>query len=365
MPSTRRRTRTRSRSRRSSSRPRIGISNGIVLVAIAMAALVAGSLYLRAPVEDNVSITGKPAVYSVQLNGPFGSKYAGEIVAARAGLFAREKVGIELKPGHGADPIAAVVSGNSAFGVTDSIDFLLARAQGQPIVAFGAGYLEHSIVFYALEKSGIHAPRDFIGKRTGRRPDTHSAIIYDALLKKTGLSRSQTLETSKETDLDALISGKVDMIPGHVGQEAFQLHRKALAYNLIRILDYGLHVPDTVYFTTEKMIRDYPSVVQRFLRAVIAGWTMTYAETAKSIPLIVAAGGESVSPEQVKFELAAQRDFVKPLGRRVAEFDDRQWEQLLSILVGARLADDSLDLSRAINYAFLKEAYRKSISFGN
>jgi ABC-type nitrate/sulfonate/bicarbonate transport system substrate-binding protein len=357
--------RSRNRSRRSSSRPRIGISNGIVLVAIVMAVFVAGSAYMRGPSEDGVSATGKPAIYSVQLNGPFGSKYAGEIIAARAGLFDREKLRIDLKPGSGADPIESVVSGKSALGVTDSISFLLARSKGQPIVAFAASYLESSVVFYALEKSGIHAPQDFIGKRIGRRADTHSAIIYDALLRDTGLARSQTLETSKEIDLDALLNGKVDVIPGHVGQEAFLLHQKGIAYNVVRISDYGIHVPDTVYVTTEKMIRDYPSVVRRFLEVVIGGWNMTYADTSKSIPLIVAASGNRLTSEQVKFELAAQRDFIKPLGRRATEFDDRQWKQLRNILVNARLIDDSINLSRAINYEFLKEAYRKPISFGN
>ena len=360
-----RRSRSRRRSHRSSSRPRIGLSNGIVLVAIAIAVLVAGSVYMRGPGKEGAGAPRKPAVYRVSLNGPFRSKYAGEIVAARAGLFDREKLDIDLKADDGTNTIGSVVSGKSAFGVTDSISFLQARAKGEPIVAFGAGYLEQSIVFYALDKSGIHAPQDFIGKRTGRRPDTHSAIIYDALLKDTGLSRSQTLETSKETDLDALLNGKVDVIPGHVGQEAFLLHQKGIGYNVVRISDYGIHVPDTVYFTTEKMIRDWPSVVQRFLEGVISGWRMTYADTSKSIPLIVEASGNRLTPEQVKFELAAQRDFVKPLGRRFAEFDDRQWEQLRNILVNARKLDDSIDLSRAINYDFLKEAYRKSIFFGN
>jgi hypothetical protein len=84
----------------------------------------------------------------------------------------------------------------------------------------------------------------------------------------------------------------------------------------------------------------------------------------QSTALIVAAG-KGLTPEQAQFELAAQRDFVVPLSRRVAEFDDQQWKQLRATLTSARLMDGSVDLGRAINYDILKEAYRKPISFGN
>jgi NitT/TauT family transport system substrate-binding protein len=256
------------------------------------------------------------------------------------------------------------VSGAATFGVTDSISFLTARDKGQPIVAFAAGLIENSIVFYALEKSGIRAPQDFIGKRVARRAETNSAILYDALLKNVGLSRSQIRESATDTDLDALLDDKVDVIPGRVGQEGFLLRQKGVPFTVIRVSDYGIHVPDTVYFTTEKVVADRPSVAQRVLQAIIAGWTMTYADTAESTALIVAAG-KGLTPEQVQFELAAQRDFVVPLSRRVAEFDDQQWKQLRAILTSARLMDGSVDLGRAINYDILKEAYRKPISFGN
>ncbi len=336
-----------------------------VMAAILVAAIAAIGVYLWSAADKRGGIISKSASASLRLNGPLGTKYAGEIVAARAKIFERNGIDIELhEGGEGIDSISAVISGADTFGVTDSISFLNARDKGQPIVAFATGFLENAIVFYALEKSGIRAPQDFVGKRVGRRAETDSAIIYDALLKQVGLSRSQIGENATETDLDALLNDKVDVIPGRVGREAFLLRQKDIPFVTIKISDYGIHVPDTVYFTTEKMVRDRPSVAQRFLQAIIAGWTMTYADPAKAIPLIVSAG-KNLPSEQVQFELAAQRDFVMPLGRRVAEFDDRQWKQLRDILTSARLMDGSVDLSRAVNYDILKEAYRKPISFGN
>jgi ABC-type nitrate/sulfonate/bicarbonate transport system substrate-binding protein len=333
---------------------------------IAAAIVIVAWAYFWRPGESRLDAWAHPTAISFRLNGSFGSKFAGEIVAARADLFEHERLHVELKQGSNEyDPITSVVNGVDTFGVIDSVNFLVARSKGQPVVAFAAGYLETSVVFYALEKSGIQTLADFIGKRVVRDAAAETAIIYDATLINAGIRRNSTLETVTKTPLAALVNDEVDVIPGHVGKEAFVLHQKGISYNVIRVSDYGIHVPGTVYFTTENFLREHPSIVQAFLRAIIAGWNLTYADTSKSVPLLVSTGDKNLTPEQVEFELAAQRNIVKPPGRRVTEFDDLQWKQLRLILSNARLIDGSANLSAAVDYDILKEAYRKPISFGN
>lgn len=357
----RRSSRNRSRGR-GRKRPLFLVAVGLTIAALVAIGFVAA---LQWPSGSDVATAPKgPAVVSLGLKGPLSLLYAGDMVAAAAGLFAQAGLQVDVRADT-LDPIAAVAGGNLTFGVADSIGFLKARAGGAPVVAFAAGYLESSDVFYALESSHIAGPADFIGHRIARRAGTNAAIIYDALMKETGLSRGNTRETGDATDLASLIDGKVDVIPGRVGREAFILRDKSLPYAVISASNYGLHVPDTVYFASEKTMRDRPELVRRFLKAVIAGWTITLAAPDKAVPLIVQASDGRLTPAQVRFGLAAQRDFVKPLGRRVAEYDDRQWKQLRDVLIGARVLDSTIDLSRAINYDFLKEAYRKPITFGN
>ena len=341
---------------------RIGIVAAIVVAAV----LVAAVTYFRDTTTRSVQTPAQPINTSLRLSVPFDPQHAAEIIAARAGLFEREGLHIELTPyQNGIDPITLVANGRDTFGVVDGDTFLVARSKGAPIVAFAAGCLESRVVFYALEKSGIRTPRDFVGKRVGRQTGKDTAIIYDALLSNLGISRSNIRESAKDTDIAALLDDKVDVIPGYAGKEDFVLHQRGIQYNVIRPSDYGIHVPGTVYFTTEKFIRDHPSVVQRFVRAIIAGWDFAYADYSISVPLISAGNNDAMTPEQVRFELLAQRDFVRPPARRIAEFDDLQWRQLRTILINARLIDNSIDMAKAVNHDILKEAYRKPISFGN
>ncbi len=343
-------------------RPTIVIGSIAIAAAVFLSALWS---FQRTQTQSDDAPT-KLTDISLRLNGPFDPTHAGEIVAARSGLFDRGGIHLKLKPGSTtADPINSVSSGAATFGVTRGDSFLVARFKGAPIVAFAASYLESPVVFYALAKSGIQAPQDFIGKRVIRRAGTDAATIYDAVLAKLGISRSQIREIANGTDATALLSGDADAWLGHVGEEDYLFRQKGVAYNVIRPSDYGIHVPGIVYFTSEKIIRDHPSLVQKFLNAVIAGWKTTYADYSKSVPLISGFDGKMLTPDQVSFELKAQRDFVLPLGRRFTEFDDQQWTMLRNILIDERLIDDSIDMSKAVTYDFLREAYRRPISFGN
>jgi ABC-type nitrate/sulfonate/bicarbonate transport system substrate-binding protein len=275
---------------------------------------------------------------------------------------------MEVEPGSTeSSPNSLVISGVGAFGAARSDRFLLARSNGEPVVSIAAGYLESPVIFYTLEKSKIYTPQDFIGKRVVRFAGQDTALIYDAMMNKLQISRSQIREVSKAKGISALIDGNVDVWPGHVGKEGYELQRNRISYNIIRPSDFGIHVPGTVYFTTEKMIHDHPSTVQKFVDAVVAGWKLTYADYSKSIPMISSFSEKSLPPDRVLFELKAQRGMVLPLGRRYGEYDDMQWKQLLDILINERLIrdPDSVHLSKAVNYDFLREAYRKPITFGN
>lgn len=286
-------------------------------------------------------------------------------MAEHAGLFRATNIQVTLTPGRtDDDAIAAVVEGRALVGVVDPISFLKARAAGQPVVAFAADYVENAMVFYAPDKTKVHAPEDFVGKRVGRVNGTNAAIFYDALLNMRGISRSNVPETDKNVDVAGLLSDAIDVIAGRIGREAYILKNAGASYSTVRLFDFGIHVPDLVYIATEKTVRDRPSLLVRLLEGVIAGWSKTYADVNAASGIVAEESGPPLTAEQAAFELAAQRDFVITVGRRIMEFDELQWKQLIRILINARQLDEYFDLSRAVVYSILKDAHRKPISFG-
>jgi ABC-type nitrate/sulfonate/bicarbonate transport system substrate-binding protein len=333
-----------------------------VLVAGAVLAAAAAGFLLNPNDGSPAQSAPSSLSASLRLNAPFDPSFAGAMAAARGGLFEREGLKIELKPGD-RNPIDLVASGADTIGLAGADAFLLAREKGLPIVAFAAGYLESPIVFFALEGSSIRTPTDFLGKRIGYQATETSAIIYQALMAKLELSRSRVQEVAVGTDVAPFVNGAVDVWPGAIGAPAYALSQKGVQYRIIRPANYGVHVPGTVYFTTDKVVHSSPSLIRRFLRAIIDGWDMTDADYEKSVPLL-ASFDPRLTPELIRFTLEQQRDFVRPVGRRTGEFDLVQWRSLRQILLQQKLLQGPVDLSQAVTLDFLRDVYRKPITFG-
>jgi ABC-type nitrate/sulfonate/bicarbonate transport system substrate-binding protein len=334
----------------------------IILIGTATVALMMMTGYLlRFQPATEPKAVSSPLSATLRLQGAFGTDFAGEMVAARAGLFEREGLHIELKAGNGeADPVHLVSSGVDLFGVANAGNFLSARAEGAPVVAFAGEYLESPVVFYVPEKSAIRTPNDFFGKRLGYQSGQDTAMIYQALMAKLLLSRSEVHEVRVSSDFAPFLNGTVDVWPGHVGAEAYVFKQRGFGYNVLTPAEYGVHVPGTVYFTSERVIRQQPTLVRRFLRAVIAGWELTYADDAMSTPLIASYDPMTLTPELVRFRLQQQREFLRPFGARFGEFEDTHWRSLQDDLVQQRAIKEPIDLSTAVTFDFLRDVYRKS-----
>jgi ABC-type nitrate/sulfonate/bicarbonate transport system substrate-binding protein len=337
-----------------------------LLVAIAVVAGLIYQLAARRVPQPPRSAATVTSAGSLRLMSGFGPAFAGEMLAARVGLFEREGLQVELRVGGGAgDPINSVAGGSDMFGVTRADAFLLARARGAPIVAFAAGYIESPAVFYVLKRSGLRTPSDFVDRRIGRRSGDDTAIVYSALIAKLGLPRSRISEVSVEADLSMLLRGDVDVWPGHVGEEDYALSRQGVDHILIDPERYGVHLPGTVYFANEQTIAERPRLVQAFVKGVIAGWEFVYAKYASSVPIIAAFDEGRLTPDYIRFVLDRQREYLRPVDARFGEFNASQWRSLHNTLLAQRLFEEPVDLPKAVSYEFLRDAYRKPFSFGN
>jgi ABC-type nitrate/sulfonate/bicarbonate transport system substrate-binding protein len=307
----------------------------------------------------------KAASASIRLMSAFGPSAAGVMVAKRAELFDREGLRLEIRAGNNAEePISSVVNGSDTFGLTRADSFLLARAKGARIVAFAAGFIESPTIFYALKTSGIRTPQDFSGRRIGYRAGDGSALVYDTLVASLGLPQSRLTNVPVTDDLSMLLRGDVDVWPGYIGIEDYALNEKGVDYYAINPENYGVHLIGSVFFASEQTIAKQPQLVRRFLNGMVAGWNQVYGDYAISVPMIVSFDETRLTPDYVRFALDSQGEHLRSLAVRYGEFTDNQWRSLQNILLSDRRLDSNVDLRAAVNYDFLREAYRKSLTFG-
>ena len=348
---------------RTSRRPRKAARRRYRRAWLAVAALVVvGAAYLAfkrddiAPARNTAPARSETAIF---LDGRFGARFAGEMLAERQGLLAQDghTITVAEKP----EPdFVEMVAREHAIGVTTGQKFLLAAWRGVPVVAFAASFLDTSVVILTLESSGLRRPADLIGKRVGVSRGGEGEVIFDAMMAQLGLPRSQITKVADRDNLEALRAGEVDAVVTDIGARPVPTDAAMPRLNMIRPQEYAIHVPGQVYFASSDLVHDRPSIVGQALRAIIRGWQLTYGDYARSVPMIVGFDPTGLRADRVTFDLQQQRDLVSPTGMRIAEYDESRWRTLRDILMFAKLGEETVPLSQAVNYALVRDVYRRS-----
>lgn len=347
MPRTQSRRRTRSR------------RNRYLAIGLAAVALAGTVLLILRPERAPPQAPTAPRVAAIKLllDGQHGARFAGELAASRQGYFS-SRIELTAQP---EDPdFVQTIARQHAIGVTSGQKFLLATWRGTPVTAFAASFLDTSVAIFTLEASGLRRPVDLVRKRVGYRRASEGDVVFDAMMAQLGLPRSQITKVPDRDSFEALRAGEVDAIIAAIDKQPDPSRSTFVKLNVIKPQDYGIHVPGQVYFASNDLIHDQPSVIADVLQGLIRGWQFVYADYARSVPVLAGAGSAKLNSERLKFELQQQRPLVLPTGGRIGDYDESRWRTLRDILLFAKLGEEDVPLAQTVNYQFLRDVYRRS-----
>ncbi|MGY3508907.1 ABC-type nitrate/sulfonate/bicarbonate transport system substrate-binding protein [Bradyrhizobium sp. USDA 3051] len=337
------------------TRPRGKRYLGLGLIIVAS---VGTALLLLRPDAAPVRGPTTPAAVAVKflLDGPYGARFAGELAASKQGYFS-SRIELAVQP----DPdFVQTVAREQAIGVTSGQKFLLASWRGVPVTAFSASFLDTSVAIFTPVSSGLRRPVDLVGKRVGYRRASEGEVVFDAMMAQLGLPRSQVIKIPDRDSFEAMRAGDVDAIVADIDEQPDPSSPTFEKLNVIKPQDYGIHVPGLVYFASNDLIHDRPSVIADVLQGLIRGWQFSYSDYAQSVPVLASAGPASLNSERLKFDLQQQRPLVLPTGGRIGDYDESRWRTLRDILLFSKLGEEDVPLARTVNYQFLRDTYRRS-----
>lgn len=282
----------------------------------------------------------------------------GLTTAVKAGIFEHAGLKVDLRQTASEDEIIdKVASDPSAIGLISAISFLKARARGVAIVAFAAGYLETTTVFYVAEDSKIRTPSDFVGKHVGYGSGEEEQLTYETMMLRLRLPRFRVNEI-RTVGGSALAGDSLDVWPGTIGRASVELREKKVRFRTIKPSDFGIHILGTVFCTGQGEIHRSRDKLASFLRGVIDGWDLVYANV-QNRTLVSGVFDTSFNDETINFIMEEQRPYLRPFGLRVGEFDRRQWKVTQDALVDAQLLRRPLDISQFADFNIIRDAYRK------
>ncbi|MBI2185007.1 MAG: ABC transporter substrate-binding protein [Thaumarchaeota archaeon] len=213
-------------------------------------------------------------------------------VAKDQGFYSKEGLEVDVLRGVGsADTVTKVGAGVSHFGLSDAgtVQQVIAKGADVKIVqmythtnALGLRYIE--------EKTPIKSAKDLEGKTVGE--PTASAIwqMFPVFAQKANIDINKVnhADIAAGVTVSSLLAGKVDSIGGNAFTTptiSIDAAKQGLTVKNLVFSDYGLNLYGYAILSQNKLIKDNPDLVQRFVRATTAAVVWSIKNPDKAIEI--------------------------------------------------------------------------------
>jgi NitT/TauT family transport system substrate-binding protein len=328
-------------------------------VGLALALIVVGSIVLSAGCARHASRPTtqppnetEPVQVSLLLNWFPEAEHGGFFAAEVHGYCQAEGLRVKILPGGaGASVMPRVASGAVEFGVENADPVLLARAQQAPVVAVMAPIQTSPRCIMVHEESGIKRLRDLRNLTLAM----NAGGAFSHYLKKhvplTGVDI-----VPYPGNVARFVADKRYAQQGYVFSEPFLAERQGARPRTLLLSDIGFNPYTSCLVTSESVIRNRHSIVERMVRASIRGWEQYMADPSRTHERISALNPE-MDREALEYGWKALRNLVMTEDARtlgVGSMRSERWRRLRDQLVETGLIPpDTVKAEDAYSTAFI------------
>ncbi len=238
-------------------------------------ALTASMLLAGGSVASRSAFAARERV-QVQLDWlPGGDKsfvYAG----VKQGFFAAEGLDVDIMPGRGSsNAVTKLASGAADVGFAGIAALMqAATSDGNiPVKAVMSLYSKQPDALFTVKGSSIRSLKDVVGKTVATATFSSSNALWPLVLEKNGIKPSQVklLKVDPSTLAPMLAQGRVDATINWITVEpGFRsvLQQAGKDLQVLMWSNFGLDGYGWSAMASEKMIKDRPDVLRRYMRAL-------------------------------------------------------------------------------------------------
>lgn len=282
--------------------------------------------------------------------------------AKAKGFYDEQKLNVTIVPGDGSgNTIKLVGSGEFDFGFADGPTGIVGRSRGIPVVAIGSVHQKNPQGIVSLKETGITKPKDLEGKTFGIQPQSSTYPFWLAFAQMNQIDRSTVREINTPGEVPVFILEKKVQASAVLYDNEFITIESKLggsgAANFLLGYDYGFKAYGHSLFTNEKMIKDRPDVVRRFVAATKKG--MQYAmEHQKEAIDILLKQFRDLDRSIVERHLAygAKALFTSPDTEKngLLWMVQEQWDLTQRVMVEQKVAAGPIDVTQFFTTEFLR-----------
>lgn len=254
---------------------------------VAAACLVAGVL-VAAAFASAAGASPKLTDVKLVFNFAPGGYYANVVAAQKQGFFEKQGLNVSfVVPATGADPAKLIANGTADFGFVHSLDVILGRSHGLPLVSIGTQHQYGTLEVLCPASKGVKKLTDLYGKTYGLTGVPADRVMFEQMLKLNHVDKSKIkIVTAGFAGVPQLLAGRIDCYEAISWYEPilYNLELKKPANDAkttTSILYYKHGVPRFYTFglvTSESFLSKNPDVVRRFLKGWVQGtqWAIAH-----------------------------------------------------------------------------------------
>jgi ABC-type nitrate/sulfonate/bicarbonate transport system substrate-binding protein len=192
---------------------------------------------------------------SLQLRWTHQFQFAGYYAALHKGFYHEAGLDVSLKEGGpGADPVAAVLAGESDFGISISslvIDYL----KGKPVLMLGPVF-QHSPNVLLVRGENRHLSELALpGAGAVALMEGDQDVELKVMFLNEGIDLDRLQIVPDENHLVDFLNGRVEALNGYVSNEPFVLQQAGIPFSILRPQSYGMDFYGDLLFTTPALAR--------------------------------------------------------------------------------------------------------------
>jgi NitT/TauT family transport system substrate-binding protein len=314
------------------------------------AVLVAGAMTRRVGAADAVNFG---------TDWKAEAEHGGFYQAIATGIYQRHGLDVTLRPGgpqvnHAQLLAAGVLDFNIASNSFIPLNFV---RENVPMIAVAAFFQKDPSVLIAHPDAGNDSLAALKGKPIMIGSDTR-ITAWQFLKQKFGYSDDQIRPYT--FSVAPFLADKKAIQQGYLTSEPFTIEKEGVKPVVMLLADAGYTSYGALIETSQKLVRDKPDLVQRFIDASIEGWySYLDGDPAPANALI-----KRDNPEMTDALLAYGRDKMKEYGvldggdakqSGIGAMTEARWRDFFATMTKAGVYPADLDLQRAFTPQFVNQ----------